>query len=140
MRVTGRTIVIAVAVAGALAFVMGWVVTREVRATARRTDARVELLADAIVAHAKSHGGDMPTSEQALRSGLPAGAAADPELEAALRFLQVAWPPDPSLAPILGANGLPTGIGTLPRVNERLRASARGSVPNPAAQVSAPAP
>ena len=136
MRVTGRSIVVFVAVVGALAFVAGWYVTGEVRSTARRTDGRVRALAAAIEAWAAAHGGDMPTSEAQLRSG--PGAANGPEIEAALRDLQVRWPPDPGHAPILGANGLPTGIGSLPRANERLRSLARASAE--AAQVAPSAP
>jgi len=138
MRVTGRSIVIFVAVVGALAFVAGWFVTGEVRSTARRTDGRVRALAMAIEAWAAAHGGDMPMSEAQLRSG--AAAAQGPEVEAALHDLQVRWPPDPNHAPILGANGLPTGIGSLPAANERLRSLARASAAAGAGQVPSAAP
>jgi hypothetical protein len=127
MRLTGRTIVVFVAVVGVFAFVAGWFITGEVRVTARRTDARLETLAAAIESYAATHNGDMPTSEAQFRAGLSGGVPPGSELESALRFLQVRWPPDPVHAPILEANGLPTGIGTLLRVNARLREGARGA-------------
>ena len=140
MRVTGRTIVVFVAVVGVFSFLFGWMITREVRGTAIRTDARLEVLAGAIEAYAASHGGDMPTSEAQLRAGIPATLATSPDFEAGIRLLQVQWPPNGDHAPILGANGLPTGIGTLPRVNGRLRSVARGSPANPAVQAAPAAP
>jgi hypothetical protein len=139
MRLTGRSIVVFVAVVGVVAFAAGWFITAEVRVTARRTDARLEALAASIEAYAAAHGGDMPTSESQFRAGLPGGVPAGSELELALRFLQVRWPPAPIHAPILEANGLPTGIGTLARVNTRLRTVARGSAGS-AVQVAPAAP
>lgn len=121
MRNPGRLIVWFVAAVGLLAFVAGWWVTREVRATARRTDEDLALVAAAIERFAASHAGAMPQSVEALQPGQ------DPGLAAALGRVQVVWPPSPDLAPILESNGLPSGIGTLPRVNDRLRSLARGS-------------
>lgn len=140
MRVTGRTIVVFVALVGVFSFVFGWVITREVRGTAIRTDARLEAVAAAIEAYAAAHGGDMPTSEAQLRAGVEADKVAAPDFETGMKFLQVQWPPNPELAPILGANGLPTSIGTLPRVNGRLRSLARGSAANSAVQAAPAAP
>jgi hypothetical protein len=121
MRNPGRLIVWFVALVGLAAFLSGWWVTGEVRATARRTDQDLARVAEAIERFASSHGGSMPQSPEALEPGQ------DPALAAALVRIQVAWPPSPDLAPILGSNGLPSGIGTLPRVNDRLRSLARGS-------------
>jgi len=140
MRVTGRTIVVFVAVVGLFSFVFGWMITREVRGTAIRTDAQLEALAVAIEAYASSHGGDMPTSEAQLRGGIPPAVLASQDFEAGIRFLQVQWPPSGDHAPILGANGLPSGVGTLPRVNGRLRSLARGSAANGAVQAAPSAP
>jgi hypothetical protein len=120
MRNPGRLIVWFVAAIGVAAFASGWWVTGEVRSTARRTDRELELVAGAIERYAAAHAGDMPLSAQALEP-------ADDDLAQALRHIQVRWPPEPGLAPMLEANGLPTGIGTLPRLNERLRSLARGS-------------
>jgi hypothetical protein len=120
MRNPGRLIVWFVAVCGLAAFAAGWWVTGEVRNTARRTDRDLETVAAAIERYALDHGGSMPMSAEALRSP-------DADLAQALRRVQVLWPPEPGLAPMLEANGLPTGIGTLPRINERLRSLARGS-------------
>ena len=140
MRVTGRSIVVFVAAVGVFSFLFGWMITREVRGTALRTDARIEALAGAIEAYASAHGGDMPTSEAQLRAGVPGAVVASPEFEAGIKFLQVQWPPNGDHAPILGANGLPTGIGTVPRVNGRLRSLARGSPANQAVQAAPAAP
>jgi len=113
-------VVWAVAAIGVAAFLAGWWVTGEVRSVARRTDGDLEALAAAIERYAADHGGDMPVSAEAMGTGN--AAAVD-----ALRRVQVRWPPGPGLAPVLEANGLPTGIGTVPRLNERLRSLARGS-------------
>ncbi|NBX25172.1 MAG: hypothetical protein EBQ99_03855 [Planctomycetes bacterium] len=121
MRNPGRIIVWFVAAIGLLAFVAGWWVTREVRATSRRTDQDLVRVAEAIERFASAHGGSMPQAAEALQPGQ------DPALAESLGRIQVAWPPSPDLAPILGSNGLPSGVGTLPRVNDRLRSLARGS-------------
>jgi hypothetical protein len=34
--------------------------------------------------------------------------------------VQVRWPPSSDLAPVLQSNGLPSGFGTLARLNEQL--------------------
>jgi hypothetical protein len=120
MRNPGRLVVWFVGVIGVAAFAAGWWVTGEVRSTARRTDRDLQAVADAIERYASAHQGRMPLSVQALEP-------ADAELSQALRRIQVRWPPEPGLAPVLEANGLPTGIGTVPRLNERLRSLARGS-------------
>ncbi len=123
MRVTGRSIVIFVAVVGAAAFASGWWMTSAVRETARRTDGELTSLAAMLHAWAGAHGGDYPTSEAAFLAGCAdadRGAA-----EATLRHLQVRWPPTGDLAPVLEANGLPSGLGTLDRLNGGLRDSAR---------------
>ena len=123
MRVTGRAIVIFVSVVGAASFASGWWMTANVRETARRTDGELEGLARALHAWAGAHGGDYPTSESAFLDGC---AAAEREAsQASLRHVQVRWPPTGDLAPVLEANGLPTGLGTLDRLNADLRGTAR---------------
>jgi len=123
MQVTGRAIVIFVSVVGAASFASGWWMTANVREVARRTDGELERLARHLRAHAEAHAGDYPTSEAAFLAA--AGAADRADIESILRNLQVRWPPTGDLAPVLEANGLPTGLGTLDRVNEGLRGSAR---------------
>jgi len=123
MQVTGRAIVIFVAVVGAASFASGWWMTANVREVARRTDGELETLSRGLRAFAEAHGGDYPTSEAAFLAGC--GGADRAVVEAALRHLQVRWPPTGDLAPVLEANGLPTGLGSLDRVNAALRDSAR---------------
>ena len=123
MQVTGRAIVIFVSVVGVAAFAAGWWMTANVREVARRTDGEIESLAQSLRAHAEAHGGDYPTSQAAFVAA--AGGADRAPIEAALRHLQVRWPPTGDLAPVIEANGLPTGLGTLDRVNGSLRGSAR---------------
>jgi hypothetical protein len=131
MRVTGRAIVIFVSVVGAAAFASGWWLTANVREVARRTDGELEGLSRALRAWAQAHDGNYPTSEVAFLSGCTA--ADRSASQAALRHVQLRWPPTGDLAPVLEANGLPTGLGTLDRLNEGLRASARRHAPSGAA-------
>ena len=135
MQVTGRAIVIFVSVVGAASFASGWWMTANVRETARRTDGELEVLARALHAWAMAHGGDYPTSEAAFLAGCDASGRES--AQAALRRLQIRWPPTGDLAPVLEANGLPTGLGTLDRVNGQLRGSARRP---PASGAAAPTP
>jgi hypothetical protein len=53
-------------------------------------------------------------------AGLPADFKGAAELTAALKDVQVRWPPSSDLAPVLQSNGLPSGFGTLARLNEQL--------------------
>ena len=131
MQVTGRAIVIFVSVVGAAAFASGWWLTANVREVARRTDGELDGLARSLRAWAQAHAGAYPLSEQAFLEGCtPADRDA---AQAALRHVQVRWPPTGDLAPVLEANGLPTGLGTLDRLNDALRASARRHAPSGAA-------
>ena len=123
MQVTGRSIVIFVSVVGAAAFASGWWLTANVRETAHRTDAELDGLARVLHTWAGSHGGDYPTSEAAFLAGC--GTADREAVQGWLRHVQVRWPPTGDLAPVLEANGLPTGLGTLDRLNGDLRGSAR---------------
>jgi hypothetical protein len=83
-------------------------------------DAELSLVAGALQAYAKVHDGDMPTSQDMLLAGLPADFKGAAELTAALKDVQVRWPPSSDLAPVLQSNGLPSGFGTLARLNEQL--------------------
>jgi|GEM_PF-1956806 len=135
MIVTGRSIVVVVALVAVMSFGFGWWITSGVRETAARTDTQLRLVAAAVKAFASHHNGDMPTSQQALladgSSALDAQALnQQAALALALQVIQVSWPPSPNLAPRLEANGLPSGIGTLIKVNEELRSVARGSLQN----------
>jgi len=133
MQVTGRAIVVFVSLVGLASFTTGWWMTANVRETARRTDGELEALAAALQAWSVARGGDFPTSQAAFLDGCAGPARAS--VEAALRHVQVRWPPSGDLAPILDANGMPSGLGTLDRLNRDLRASARA-----AAASGAPSP
>jgi hypothetical protein len=111
-----------VSVVAVLSFGAGWWVTAGVRARARQVDAELSQVADALHAYAAAHQGDMPTSQDMLVSGLPANFAGGPALIAALKDVQVRWPPTADLAPVLESNGLPSGFGTLARLNGQLQA------------------
>ncbi|MFM1830311.1 MAG: hypothetical protein RLZZ558_651 [Planctomycetota bacterium] len=121
----GRLIVIAVAVMGLAAFISGFWITAGVRERARLTDRQLEAIVAAIEHYAREHGGDMPQSEQAIQG--MSGWTPPPDMAEGLRLLTVHWPPSPDLAPVLAANGRPTGLGTLARLNAQLRSRARGS-------------
>jgi len=127
----GRLIVIAVAVMGLAAFIAGFWITAGVRERARLTDRQLEAIVAAIEHYAREHGGDMPQSAEAIQ-GMP-GWASSPDMAEGLRLLTVHWPPSPDLAPVLAANGRPTGLGTLARLNARLRSQARSSAVGQAA-------
>jgi len=120
MQVRGRSIVIGVSIVAVLSFATGWWFTSGVRARAKQVDAELLLVAGALQAYAKVHDGDMPTSQDMLLAGLPADFKGSAELTAALKDVQVRWPPTPDLAPVLQSNGLPSGFGTLARLNEQL--------------------
>ena len=123
MRVTGRSIVIFVSLVGVASFASGWWMTANVRETARRTDGELGTLSRTLRSWAGAHGGDYPTSQAAFLTGCDQADRA--AAESALRHLQVRWPPTGDLAPVLEANGLPTGLGTLDRLNGELRVTAR---------------
>ena len=120
MQVRGSSIVIGVSIVAVLSFAAGWWFTSGVRARAKQVDVELTLVSDALQAYARAHDGDMPTSQDMLVAGLPADFTAAAPLAAALKDVQVRWPPTPDLAPVLEANGLPSGFGTLARLNERL--------------------
>lgn len=120
MQVRGSSIVIGVSIVAVLSFAAGWWFTSGVRARAKQVDVELMLVSDALQAYARAHDGDMPTSQDTLVAGLPADFTAAAPLAAALKDVQVRWPPTPDLAPVLEANGLPSGFGTLARLNERL--------------------
>ena len=120
MQVRGRTIVIGVSIVAVLSFAAGWWFTAGVRARAKQVDAELTLVSAALQAYAKTHAGDMPTSQDMMLAGLPADFNGVAQLAAALKDVQVRWPPTPDLAPVLQSNGLPSGFGTLSRLNEQL--------------------
>jgi type II secretory pathway pseudopilin PulG len=120
MQVRGRTIVIGVSIVAVLSFATGWWFTSGVRARAKQVDAELSLVAGALQAYAKVHDGELPTSQDMLLAGLPADFKGAAELTAALKDVQVRWPPSSDLAPVLQSNGLPSGFGTLARLNEQL--------------------
>ena len=115
MQVSGRSIVFFVVIVGAVSFIAGWFITKDVRDLARQTDVQIELVAKSLQNYAAVHQGVYPTAPDALR------AEHDPSLERALSVLQIRWPPTGDLAPVLEANGRPSGLGTLDRVNASLR-------------------
>lgn len=120
MQVRGRSIVIGVSIVAVVSFAMGWWFTAGVRTRAKQVDAELTLVAGALQAYAKVHDGDMPTSQDMLLAGLPADFTGVAELAVALKDVQVRWPPSSDLAPVLQSNGLPSGFGTLSRLNEQL--------------------
>jgi len=120
MQVRGRSIVIGVSIVAVVSFATGWWFTAGVRTRAKQVDAELTLVAGALQAYAKVHDGDMPTSQDMLLAGLPADFKGAAELTAALKDVQVRWPPSSDLAPVLQSNGLPSGFGTLARLNEQL--------------------
>ena len=120
MQVRGRSIVIGVSIVAVVSFATGWWFTAGVRTRAKQVDAELTLVAGALQAYAKVHDGDMPISQDMLLAGLPADFKGAAELAAALKDVQVRWPPSSDLAPVLQSNGVPSGFGTLARLNEQL--------------------
>jgi hypothetical protein len=144
--VIGFLVVFVIAAIGTTIF--GFQVVARVKASARESDAALRTVAWSLLVAADR--GGFPNSREALEADSdvarldgvlgrepadwPVSRAeaiadtADPGLSRALEIVEVSWPPEPDLPPVLSVGGRPSGLvedgPTIDHVNRWLRAAA----------------
>lgn len=124
--------------------IFGFVIVRNVRETADRTDGNMRALAWAAIVYACAHDGRFPIDEEELFSVDPLpesipcvpgeigawpvsrkvalAGGSPPDLVAAARDLRLDFSSEGTLPPVVGNNGLPTRLGTQDEIKGWLRA------------------